>query len=461
MSVKSEPTPLISIPSSAPGVAEKKPRRLPPQVVAWLVLLAAFGLFCLLIFTAFNLISDYLSQSTEYKAGQVRVALGRDVNVFVQHRGQSKEILVSEIENVNEGDEIRTGKDSDAVLVLFDGSRLDLTPESRVRLERSRVEIRNFRRTEKQVAVGVQNGLVWFTVQPFVTGRDYSKASFRAFLPQEGAASGPTEMWFNDPLTGNYSDGRYGLGVNRAQEKESGLRAWFTNKARKPIDVRSPGKVVSVGPGQRVAFEGGVPGVPMLPGELQTQLVFNGSFLNGWDYWQPYSDQGSDKGPIDGLVQFDAELIDDGAQPRARIMRLDPRGEGNFAETSMLQDINRDVSDYEELDFRLKFKLVSQSLAGGGYLGSEYPLFIKIAYLDKNNERQEFFRGFYSKPSDIRTTDQDRVGISQKFTQGEWQDWHFNLMELRNKPTRILRVTIGSSGHLYDSYFTDVSLIAR
>jgi hypothetical protein len=161
------------------------------------------------------------------------------------------------------------------------------------------------------------------------------------------------------------------------------------------------------------------------------------------------------------LLHFDAERINDGIQPRARIFRLDPRAKGTPYETSIVQEINRDVSDYEELWFSLKVKLVDQSLAGGGSQGAEYPMFVKINFVDQNNNLQELFHGFYSKANDTSTQDQNQLGRSSKLPQDEWQEWRINLMNGSNKPLRILKIVVGSAGHLYDSYFTDVSLIAR
>lgn len=435
-----------------------KPRRVPPQLMAWVILLLSFSLFCFLVYTVVSLVTDYLSQSVQSQTATVQPGRDRDANVLVLHKGQPKETLVSREEQVKEGAEIRTDKTSEAVINLFDGSRVNLAPGSRVRLEDSRVEIKNFRRSEKRLVVYVLDGFVTFTVAPFVPGKDYNKATLKALLPSQGTVP-PVEVLFNDPLTGNYVEGTYTVSVSRSPE--DGVRAWLNNKARKPVDVRGVGRTVSVGPGQRLPLEQGVPGEPGLPGERQLEFITNGSFINGVDSWGLLKEQGSDRGVLDGIYQFDAERIGDGVQPRGRIWRLDPQAEGNYAETSIVQELNRDVSEYDELWFSIKVKLISQSLPGGGQQGFEYPLFVKIQYLDKAGNQQEFFYGFYYKAADNRTQVLDQVGLSKKLVQDEWEEYRRNLLDLRVKPARILKIIVGSAGHLYDSYFTDVSIVAR
>ncbi len=453
--------PLVSdnSPPESP-VISRSHSRVPTQLIAWAVLLVSFGLFCALVFTVISVVTDFLSHSVQYRDGTVQAVKDRNANVFILHRGQPKETLVRVEEPVKEGDEIRTDKSSDAIIILFDRTRIDLTPGSRIRLEESHIDIKNFRRNEKHIAVAVLEGVVSVTVAPFAPLREYNSALVRALIPPEGTSAGSTEILFNDPMTGNYADGTFTLSVSRSAE--SGVQAWLNNKARKPVDVRSNDRTVSLGAGQRVSLEGGRLGDPGSPTERQIELIENGSFINGIDSWKAFYEQGSDKGQIDGLIQFDAERIDDGIQPRVRLVRLDPKADGNFAETSLAQEINRDVNEYDELWFSIKMKLISQSLPGGGQEGAEYPLFVKIFFSDKgNNQQQEYFQGFYSKAADSRSQVQDQLNRSKKLAQDEWTEFRFNLYSLRNKPGRILRIVVGSSGHLYDSYFTDISLIAR
>ncbi len=460
MSVQIKPA---TSPPSRKNLPAPKParttRRVSPQILAWLVMLVSFGLFCLLVYALISTVTDYLSHSVQNKPAQVEVVKHKDDNVFILHVGQPRATVVADSEAVQEGDEIRTDKNSEAVITLFDGSRVYLSAGTRIRLQESRVDIKNFRQSEKRLVVKVFSGVARFRVVPFVPGKDFNKSTFVAVIPGENDNDNQAEAFFNDANSRNYVDGTFTLSVTRSQE--TGVKSWLSNKATRPVDVRNATRSVPVGPGQRVAVEQGVIGVPGLPGDNEVKLIENGSFINGIDSWRVQPPQLSNANYIQGLIHFDAERINDGVQPRARIFRLDPKAKGTPYETSIIQDINRDVSDYEELWFSLKVKLVDQSLPGGGSQGSEYPMFVKINFVDQNNNVQELFHGFYSRANDTSTQDQNQLGRSSKLPQDEWQEWRLNMMNGSNKPVRILKIVVGSAGHLYDSYFTDVSLIAR
>ncbi len=449
MSVETKP--VLPEANQGPKPVNEKPRqpRISPGVIAWLVLLFSFGLFCLVVFSAYTLITDYLSHSVQAQTGLVEVVKDHDDTVAVLHHGQSKKTLVNTREEITAGDEISTDKTSTATIVLFDGSQLILQPGSTVQIKKLQVEIKQFRLKEKQIEVLILDGLVRYTAGP---DSKYSQATIKALLPSDVAGMAPTEVIINSSQRGVYL-----LTVSRT--RETGVHATFDNQTRQPVEVYGgTGTHVTVAPGQRVSIEQGQPGQPGRAGEHPEELLINGSFINGVDSWAPSRPETAQ---INGAINFDAERVEDGTQPRARIFRLDPKAANDPSETNLSQQVNRDVSDYSEVWFSLKMKLIDQNLAGGGQIGVEYPMFVKIDYVDVNGQTQHFFHGFYWKASDSHTQDQDRLGFSSKLPQDEWQEWRLNLMDNRNKPARILQVIVGSSGHLYDSYFTDVSLVVR
>ena len=423
-------------------------RRVSPGLIAWLVMLGAFGVFCLLAYTGYNLVNDFFSHSIKPMTGVVTVANYRNNNVAVLHFGQSHEVLINDQENVAAGDDVRTDNNSTATITLFDGSQLDLEPGSQIQIEKLQVEVREFRFSEKQIEVTILGGQVRFTVAP---SQKYNQSTVKALLPSQIDGVPPAEVVLDDSQAGSYL-------LTVSQSQETGVHATLDNQANQPVAVNGSKAQVVVAPGQRVVIDQGQPGQPGRPGENAEELLVNGSFINGVDSWLPSNPE---KDKIGGSISFDAERIEDGVQPRARIFRLDPKATDDPEETNLSQQVNRDVSDYSELWLSIKLKLIDQNLAGGGQFGVEYPMFIKVDYVDVNGQTQNFFHGFYWKASDSHTQDQDRLGVSTKLPQDEWQEWRLNLLDNRNKPARILQVIVGSSGHLYDSYFTDVSLVAR
>ncbi|MEI6046529.1 MAG: hypothetical protein WCS37_19430 [Chloroflexota bacterium] len=427
-------------------------RRFPPQLTAWLVLILAFGLFCLLTWLIASALIDYFSSSI--KLQQASVTALSDSEVSVLHAGQERFLLVSQnqSESVSQGDLVRTAQSSKARLLFFDGTSLELSSNSEVQLNEYQVRITNFVQKEKRIFFEVIKGVVNIKVEPLDLD-EYSKGTIKA-TTSEG-----TEIFFNDQLKGNYPSGSYTIDV---EGNLANRVTWVTSLTanRSPIDVRAAGQTRLLAPDQRFKIVQGQP--PELP--LDRELVSNGAFIDGFDYWKEQHDQGGDGGKIQGRALPDSEMVDDGTITRAHILRYE--SQGNFEETSLRQDLNTDVREYTSLIFKLKGRLRLQSLPGGGVVGNEYPLFIKINYVDRDGQTRDLFRGFYFKAADANTRTYDRVGSqllgSLQWKENKWEQFELDLTnQLLLKPAYLNYIVVGSAGHDFESYFTEVSLIAK
>ncbi len=425
---------------------------LSPQLIAWLVLIVSFGLFCLVAFAVISAVSDYFSHSVQPQGGVLSLSGGTDVSV--RHTGQERFILVTQNQNepVFEGDLIRTAQGSQAVAQLFDNTILELSPNSEVQIDEQKIKITNFVQREKRTVFRVVRGVVKVKVQPLKLN-EYSKGLVKATTPDEA------EIFFNDFSKGNYPGGVYtvdlqGNGTNRT---------WVTSAPSnsKPVDVKSAGQTQSLLPGQRFILERGIG--PVLAENGERQLVNNGAFIDGFDFWKEQHDQGQDGGSVFGRALPDSELVDDGTITRVHIIRYESKGD--FEETSLRQDFNQDVREYSSLVFKFKGRIRLQSLPGGGQVGNEYPLFVKIQYTDRSGQVREFFRGFYFKAEDANTRTYDRIGNellgSRQWNENKWVEFEFDLSRLSQKPAIVNSLVIGSAGHDFESYFTEVSLLAR
>lgn len=432
---------------------EKKSRRrsVPPQLTAWLVLIVSFGLFCLIAYLVVSAVIDYFSNSVKPQHATLTAINGSEVSVL--HAGQERFVLVSHNQNesISEGDIVRTAQGSTARLFLFDGTSLELTSNSEVQLTEQRVRISNFVQKEKRLAFQVTRGLVTIKVEPLAAG-EYSKGTIKATTP-DGA-----EVLFNDQLKGNYPGGSYTIEVEGNGANLTYVTSLSAN--RSAIDVKAGGQTQSLEAGNRLKIERGLPPAIL----FDRELVKNGAFIDGFDFWKEQHDQGGDGGSLQGRVLPDSEMIDDGTITRAHIIRYDSKD--NFEETSLRQDINADVREYTSLVFKFKGRISLQKLPGGGISAIEYPLFVKINYLDRDGQTRELFRGFYFKAADANTRTYDRSGSellgSQQWKENKWEEFEIDLAsQLRLKPTYINYIVVGSAGHDFESYFTEVSLIGK
>jgi hypothetical protein len=124
-------------------------------------------------------------------------------------------------------------------------------------------------------------------------------------------------------------------------------------------------------------------------------------------------------------------------------------------ESGILQDMDRDVRDYVNLRLRIDVRTDLQTLSGGGTAGTEYPLMLRLAYLDAEGREQIWATGFYY---------QNDAGLSVKLGEnipaGEWItfDHPTLLQEIRPAPVRLRRIEVLGSGWEYRSAVRRVEL---
>ena len=117
-------------------------------------------------------------------------------------------------------------------------------------------------------------------------------------------------------------------------------------------------------------------------------------------------------------------------------------------ESGVTQDLNIDARDFITLQLRLEVRTDHQSLSGGGTAGTEYPLMVRLIYLDNEGSEQIWGRGFYY---------QNDAGLSVKLGQqvpsGQWISHEVKdlLATLQPPPVQFRRIEVLGSGWEYDS----------
>jgi hypothetical protein len=213
-----------------------------------------------------------------------------------------------------------------------------------------------------------------------------------------------------------------------------------------------PAKAVGLGARQRTLVEFGKS--PVAPLKAERDLVSNGDFAAPLSTgWTVFNDQGGDGGEVDGS----AVLVVDESRRAVRFNRLG--GQFNHCETIIEQTVNRDLPD-PLTTFRVRaiVKLVNQSLSGGGYLSSEYPLMVKIRYRDIYGSEGEWIHGFY-----YQNLNNNPTMYGQQIPQGSWYFYESeNLVGTFSvTPSRIIWVRVSASGWNYESLVSEISLIVE
>jgi len=203
-------------------------------------------------------------------------------------------------------------------------------------------------------------------------------------------------------------------------------------------------------------FNGRGPGGPVRPPE---DLVRSGDFSRGLDdqAWQPIIE---DACRAASAVENRLEPVQVGGTGAVRFLRRN--SEGTPCQMFLHQEVNRDVSDLLSLRLTLEFRIDGHSLSGGGYLGSEYPVQVRMLYRGADGGERLWVRGFYIQNVEGRRTDH---GV--KVDGGRWVGYSVpdaedpSLLALAGGVRYIRWVEVMASGHDFEAYVRKISLLGQ
>jgi len=104
------------------------------QRLAWSILIAAFAVFCALVILIPRGIDLYLTNAMTSRPVRLDVIRG---TVLWMPTGGQQEVNATNRQSVGEGEIIRTAPDSQALLSFFDGSNVELWPNTTIRIVQS------------------------------------------------------------------------------------------------------------------------------------------------------------------------------------------------------------------------------------------------------------------------------------------------------------------------------------
>ena len=395
-----------------------------PKRMAWLVLLSAFGIFCVLAVSIPLTIRWYLLNATVGHEAIVEPIMG---TVLVWEPGANAPIGVTSSTAVPEGSRIRTDSSSRAFVTFFDNSTATVSFDTDTRLVAMRSPRFGFSTKLDSLHLDITHGQVNIGVALPVN----RPLDFRATSPH---------------MTALLNEGSYSLKVT----DDSSRTIVHLGTAQ----VTAQGKTVALTQRERTTVRDGQE--PAEPVAAAQNLLVNGGFEEELSIgWQAYNEQGGDGGNIDGEISV-LEL----PGTTSRALRFFRTGSGgNHCETVIRQDLNEEISDLAtSTSLYLRVRLLNQSLSGGGYLSSEYPLMIRLEYEDVYGSEGHWTHGFYYQNQDNNPT-----MYGQRITYRTWFDYASgNILEaIYPRPARLKSLLIYASGWDYESMVTDISLVVE
>ena len=395
-----------------------------PERFAWTVLWLAFVAFCTLVVGIPTAIGAYVASAMEDRTASMEILNG---TVLIQQLGAKLEVNAAGSGGdankgitIVPGDAFRTVENSRAVIWLFDGSNFLLWPETRVTLDAIRAT--KFNANRAVIWLNQQSGHIRLEVAPpFVKTRVFEVHTPEAVLALREGSYSVTR-----------SPGRTELVTHRG---------WATvSTAFNAVDVLQK---------ERTEILAKQPAREPMPSARD--LIVNGNFAAGMDGWTAANRD--EEEPIVGSVEM---VTQDGRN----VIVFKRTGATKHCETYLFQPIDKDITDFDSVKLSLDLKLINQSLSGGGVLGSEYPLLIRLKYRDVYDSENIFVRGFYYQNDSGNPTHN-----AQEVPRGEWQTYEIDLLDpmgtLQPKARQLVWLEIAASGHNYESQITNVRLIAE
>ena len=387
---------------------------------AWRIVFASFAAFCLLL-VGTPLAVGYVRDSL-LSAQPARLDIIRGTVLYLAS-GSRQEVNAHDHLPLREGDQVRVMGDALALVFLHDGTSIQLFPDTTLRIDQSRASAFNVRRSE--------------TVLTQRTGRSRIEVAPPLTESRRFEVHGPIGI-------AQLREGSYGIQTDGT----NGSSAFELSVRRGSASVTAEERTVEVLPGERTFARTGEPVAAPVP--AASDFVQNGGFVEALDFWQAGNRSVEDGKPGDvSLVTQDGRYI----------VRFQRRDSSNHAETYLHQTIDRDVSDLQSLTFALQLKVIEQSLSGGGWVGSEYPVTVRLRYRDAAGNETTWVQGFF-----IQNTEDRPTTNGQLVPKDTWVSFNADLFDPNRvypRPAHLVWIEIEGSGWQYESMITGVQILGE
>ncbi len=418
---------------------------------AWMILIASFLTFCALAIGIplsiraylFNTMQTHTTTLTSIR-GTVLEKPSDDQTPIPITSGASRDVKELTI--------ISTDDTSQAILTFFDGSVATLYNGTTIILHRAREPRFNVSPYPAELGLEVVQGRVRATIAPSDTARTF---------------------WIRTP------HGKVAM--------TAGSFAVEAHNEETQITARAGTATVTAQEASVILHEGELTRIPVNapptePSTAEQNLIVNGDFSAGLnEVWQPqvyvpadpltgtqkaittaYKDSVSKFDPVNVVTSTLAVENINGQM----VTHFHSAGTNNVhTEASIEQIVNKDVQDFRSLRVNAQIRVNSQSLPGGGQLGTEFPVMIQLNFRDAQGNDRSWYRGFYYKPAPsnyILHSEPDNN--NESVAQFLWYPYESEnlLQDLGDeKPVFIKSIRIYASGWIYDSMVTDIKLLAE
>lgn len=412
----------------------------------WLVLFGSSLAFLLLCGLGSFGVFGYLGNITTPHVAKLALRHGDGLTVKRQFSEVYESVLPGEDTEVREGDETRTGLDTEAFLELFDDNTTIQTYFSTV-LKIDALRTTRFFEAAREARLTLRSGTALV-----VTGE----------LGEYGAANYTISTERAEVSIKSGSKVRV-----RVDGAEGERKVTYAIVDYGSAMLISGGKRVDITSGMMAWGDGREP--PTGPVVAEEELVHNGTFTEsptrGADLvengglntaaWVPVRESFGDSGVDQGSVNVVSETVGSTVVYFAEFARA--VDDERYAKAGVRQEINQPVDFFREVELGLTVKVLRQSLPLGGPQGDVYPLTIRVSYDDSEGTAKEWKRVFYYVDGAPNPGDASQVEF------GSWAQKSFTIKspEEGRDIAVINSIEIYGYGTQYQSWVTGISMKAR
>jgi hypothetical protein len=405
-------------PVALTGRWESPSRQAGVRRLVWTIVLVALTLWVVLAISAVR----WGSATWRLAAAPVPTTI-EQVNGVVLYReaDQARDASAASGTQVFEHDTVVTSFGSSANLRFFDGSLVQLFPNSRLEVNTARIG--RFNSDSTQLSFTLVQGAIRMEI-PQILEKPYT---VNVVTPNGASAFVP---------------GEYTL---RVGDDGTRISVW---DGRTAAAVGS--QTIEIATNQKILLSPGNQDFRVV-GVLE-DVIANGNFATGFGSWEPWEDREEGRPDVPGIRQIVRPTESGAPSAAARFTRTSELDSHN--ETGLRQALGVNVSGARSIVLHALVKVDSASLSGGGYLGTEYPMMLRLRYRDSRGAGQIWTMGFYYANPENRPTP-----LGDSIKRGVWTDYAVDLAQFRSPPEIIDSIEVFGAGHTFDASVADVRLL--
>jgi hypothetical protein len=386
--------------------------------LTWTVVSAAFAIWLVLAIGGGRWALDVARQA----AAPAPVTLEQLSGIVLYRElGQRNEASAHQGMWAFEGDEVATSAGSVGSLRAFDGSLVELYPEGRLRVNASRIGRVSPGAT--QVQFELRAGAIRVSIPQMA-----DKAHTVNIVTPHGAVA--------------LVPGEYTI---RAGSDATRISVWEGRGAAAVLE-----DTVEIEAGQKLILPAGAGGYSTT--RVLENVLQNADFVGGYGGWEAWEDREPERADVSGRLNV-ININQPGGPDRAlRVTRNSVVDAHN--ETGLRQVIERDVRGARQILLSARVRVDYASLSGGGYVGSEYPIMVRLRYRDRRGSDQFWTQGFYYANPENRPT-----ALGMLIERGVWVPIELDITHVLGQATSIVSFEVSGSGHTFDASIGDLRLL--